>query len=98
MLEEDKVQRLMEAVINMSNDDFILHEWQKEKMDALVKYNEIEAAKEEGKNLGIEEGIQSRNIQIAKKMLTKKMDIEDISEITGLTKEDIQKIENDTDE
>ena len=54
VLEEDKVQRLMEAVINMSNDDFILHEWQKDKMDALVKYNEIEAAKEEGKSLGIE--------------------------------------------
>lgn len=90
VLEEDKVQRLMEAVINMSNDDFILHEWQKDKMDALVKYNEIEAAKSDG----IKEGIQSRNIQIVKKMLTRKMNIEDISEITGLTKEEIQKLEN----
>ena len=55
-----------------------------------MKYNEIEAAKSDG----IKEGIQSRNIQIVKNMLTKKMDIEDISEITGLTKEEIQKLEN----
>ena len=40
----------------MSKDGFILHEWQKDKFDALVKYNEIEDAKKEGKSLGIEEG------------------------------------------
>ena len=42
-------------------------------MDALVKHNELEWAKN---------------------MLKKKMNIEDISEITGLTKEDIQILKN----
>ena len=29
----------------MSKDEFIIHEWQKDKMDALVKHNELEGAK-----------------------------------------------------
>ena len=85
----------------MSKDEFILHEWQKDKFDALVKYNEIEDAKKEGKNLGIEEGrvlgkaegIKEKQIEIVRNMLKKKMNIKDISEITGLTEEDIQKLE-----
>ena len=99
----------------MSKDGFILHEWQKDKFDALVKYNEIEDAKKEGKSLGIEEGkslgieegralgkaegTKEKAIEIARKMLKKKMSMKDISEITGLTKEDIQKLsegKNDT--
>ena len=93
VLGEDKVQRLMEAVINMSKDGFIIHEWQKEKMDALVKLNEMEGAKEEGRSLGIEE----RTIEIAKNMLNKKMNIKDISEITGLTIREIEKLQSTED-
>ena len=59
VLDEDKVQKLMEAVINMSKDEFIIHEWQKEKMDALVKHNELEGAKKDG--------IEENKIEIAKK-------------------------------
>ena len=62
----------MEAVINMSKDEFIIHEWQKDKMDALVKHNELEGAKkagiEEGKNVGIKE----TKLEIAKNMLKEK--------------------------
>ena len=104
ILSKDKVKKLMEAAISMSKDGFILHEWQKDKFDALVKYNEIEDAKREGKSLGIEEGkalgkaegkaegIKENTIKIARNMLKKKMSIKDISEITGLTEENIQKL------
>ena len=86
----------------MSKDGFILHEWQKDKFDALVKYNEIEDAKKEGiekgKAEGIEEGIEKgknigtkeKTIEIAKNMLKKKMSIKDISEITGLTEDEVR--------
>ena len=90
VLDEDKVEKLMEAVIDMSKDGFMIHEWQKEKMDALVKLNEMEGAKEEGKNLGIEE----RTIEIAKNMLKEKIDEDVISRVTGLTIQDIQTLEN----
>ena len=92
VLDEDKVQKLMEAVINMSKDEFIIHEWQKEKMDALVKHNELEGAKKDGIEEGKSIGIKERTIEIAQNMLKKKMSIEDISEITGLTIQEIEKL------
>ena len=89
MLDEKELKKLMEASINMSKDGFVIHAWQKEKMDALVKYNEIENAKKEGKA----EGIKKKEIEIVKNMLKKEMSIKDISEITGLTEQDIQNLE-----
>ena len=88
VLDEEKVQRLMEGVIRMSQDEFIIHEWQKEKMDALVKLNEMEGAKEEGKNIGIKE----RTIEIVKNLLNENVDIQTISKATGLTVKEIEKI------
>ena len=84
VLDEDKVQKLMEAVINMSKDEFIIHEWQKEKMDALVKHNELEGAKKEG--------TKEKTLEIAKNLLNMKMSIEDISKATGLTIQEIEKL------
>ena len=65
---------------------------QKDKFDALVKYNEIEDAKKEGKTEGKAEGIKEKTVEIAKNMLKKKMSIKDISEITGLTEEEINSL------
>ena len=90
VLDEEKVQRLMEGVIRMSQDEFIIHEWQKEKMDALVKLNEMEGAKKEGKSIGIKES----KLEIAKNLLNMKMSIEDISKATGLTVKEIEKMQS----
>ena len=84
ILDEKEVNKLMEAMIEMSNDEFILHEWQKDKMDALVKQNEMEGAKKQG--------IMENKIEIAKNLLNMNMRIEDISKATSLTETDIQKI------
>ena len=65
---------------------------QKDKFDSLVKYNEIEDAKKEGKTEGKAEGIKEKTLKIAKNMLKKKMNIKDISEITGLTEEEINSL------
>ena len=57
---------------------------------------EREAGIIEGKKVGIAEGIKEGiryNLrETAKKMLNKKMQIEDISEITGLSKSEIKKL------
>ena len=45
-------------------------------------------AREEGR----EEGVNERNIEIAKNMLAKRISISDISEITGLSIDDINKL------
>ena len=47
---------------------------------------------EKGKLEGIKEGIEKRNYTIAKDMKSKNMDINLISEITGLTLEEIEKL------
>ena len=62
-----------------------------------MEYNTyIAEATEEGYNNGHEkgynEGIKQNNIDVAKKMLDKKLDITTIEEITGLTKEEIMKL------
>ena len=44
------------------------------------------------KNDGYQEGKNDRNKEIAKNMLKKGMNIEDIIDITGLTKEEIKKL------
>ncbi len=99
ILSKDQVKKLMEAAISMSKDGFILHEWQKDKFDALVKYNEIEDAKKEGRAEGKAEGTKEKTIQIARNLLNMKMSIEDISKATGLTEDEIKKLsknKNDT--
>ena len=100
VLEKSVALKFMEDVVDMSKDEFILHEWEKDKFDELVKINELESAINEGKAIGFEDGEKSgiikgtnkRNIEIAKNMLKKNMSLEDISEITGLSIENIQNI------
>ena len=44
-------------------------------------------------NQGISQGINQRNIEIAKKLLNMNMPLEDISKVTGLSKNEINKLE-----
>ena len=46
----------------------------------------------EGKKAGIAEGVKQRNIEIAKKMLKEKIDIETIAKLTDLTKSEIESL------
>ena len=108
VLEKSVALKFMEDVVDMSKDEFILHEWEKDKFDELVKINELESAINEGKAIGFEDGkaagfedgeksgiikgTNKRNIEIAKNMLKENIDIKTISKVTGLRVEDIQSI------
>lgn len=91
VLPEEKVRRFMEGAIAMSKDEFVLHEWNKELFDNLIKYNEIEDATNEGKALGIIEN----KIEIAKNMLKENLDIKMVSKVTGLTEKEVQKLKEE---
>ena len=52
----------------------------------------IAQAREEGISDGISKGISQGIIKVARRMLKKKMDIALIMEMTGLTKEEIEKL------
>lgn len=63
--------------------------------EQLMEYGhrlDIKDAKNEGIKQGLEQGLEQEKIEIAKKMLKEKMEINLISNITGLTKEEIQKL------
>ena len=55
-------------------------------------YNQIEYARESGREEGREEGAKKKSFDIAKRMLEKGIDIETISELTGLTEKEISKL------
>ena len=50
------------------------------------------AIEDAGYDKGTLEGKRKEKLEIAKKMKSKKIDIEDIVEITGLTKEEIEEL------
>lgn len=52
----------------------------------------MEGFREEGRLQGREQGIFKRNLEIVKNMIKKKYKIEDIEEVTGLSKEEILKL------
>ena len=49
---------------------------------------------DQGKESGFEEGTKKEKIEIAKSMLDKKLDLETISELTGLTIEEINNLKD----
>ena len=60
ILSKDRLNKLMEGVINMLEEGFILHEWEKEKMDKMVQDNLIKLAEERGQEpVALREGPDS---------------------------------------
>ena len=88
----------------MSKSNFVLHAWEKEKLDALVlenakeyglKYGRIEGQKkglEKGHKMGRIEGIK----ETAKNLLNMKMNINDISKATGLSIKELKLLEKNS--
>ena len=79
----------------MSRLNFNLHEWNKEKMDELVRDEEERIEKE---NLeatlkqGIEQGIEKNMKAVILSMIANNIDIDTISKITNKSVNDINKI------
>lgn len=58
------------------------------------EYIALEKGKKLGKKEGIEKGIETRNIEIAKNLLQMNMSEEDIIKATGLSKEELENLKN----
>ena len=86
-LERKELEKL--SKLDRINEDpefreYMTHEEDLEKIQNSLLY--------EAEEKGIEKGINERNIEIAKNMIKKGMKVEDISEITELSKEEIEKL------
>ena len=102
----DIVDNFKEDVIK-ANEDKLVVEWiskeeeQKQYEEVMYEKGLIQGKQEgleegiiQGKELGITQGIEQTNKENAKKMLELKMDLETISEITGLTIKEIESLKN----
>lgn len=96
ILSGERLKYLMESVMDMSKDEFVLHAWEKEKMDKMVQDNIKRDAFEEGNIEGIKQGIEQNKVDIIKSMLENNITYELISKVTGKSTEEIKEIEKST--
>lgn len=110
ILSGNDLNKFIESVINMSNDEFILHAWQKEKFDKMIEERKkelaleegleegrkigIEEGKIEGKKEGLKEGKEQSTIEVIRAMIKNDASYEFISNVTGKSIEEIKTIEN----
>ena len=86
------MEEYVKETIELNNNDIYKDIFTKEKDEEIIRKSEIMYATDRGIETGIETGIEQRNIEIAKNMIAKNMDISLISELTGLSIEEIEKI------
>lgn len=88
MIENENIKKAEEELEYLTGDEEI-------KRLAFLREKAIMDEKDamsKAKREGIKEGIKESRIDIAKKMLNKGIDIETISEITELEKEEVEKL------
>ena len=92
MKENEAIKKAVEKIEELSEDEEIQRiAYLREK--AIREENAIyERGIEKGIEKGLDEGSKKEKEKIAKKMKDKKIDIKEIIEITGLSKEEIEKL------
>ena len=100
-LSKDRVVKEYMEKIEKLNEDPIFINWiTKEKDEQMIKNTQLYRATQEGINIGISQGIsqgfsqgmKKEKSEIAQSMLQENMNLELIHKITGLTKEEIEKL------
>ena len=86
-----KVADFMEEYSNNINN---LLYYDKKELDDYIRKSELNDSYNNGKFEGVSQGKKENSIEIAGKMLIKNKPIEEISDITGLTREEILKLKN----
>ena len=90
----------MEEINKISSSDWFmtaeesirLAEWEKKQILNDIRKEGLEQGRTEGLEQGIEQGIEQNTIKTVLSLLNKNMSLEDISDITGKTVEEIKEI------
>ncbi|MBQ8219391.1 MAG: hypothetical protein IJZ79_06535, partial [Bacilli bacterium] len=85
------MEKLKKEAIYLNNED----EFAKYMPDDVAERLFMNSYIKKGFEQGIEQGIEQKNIEITKKMLQENTDINFISKITGLSQEEINKINDE---
>ena len=89
---DDFVDKFNDKLTDLNEQETFQSVMTYEEDQKLILNTEKKISYEEGVESGIEQGIKEEKIEIAKNMLSKGMDIGDISEVTGLSIEEIRKL------
>jgi hypothetical protein len=93
-MNKDIKEEINNVMDDMNSDEEVLIYYDKEQHEQAIRNTLITEAITEGRNIGIEEGSLNKQIEIAKNMFLKEIDINTISECTGLSIEEIEKLED----
>ena len=98
-ISNEKIQKAREELAKIEADKELMERIRLEELAEFDQKNALCHAREEGKmegeQIGIEKGIQKGKREIIKNMLKANMTIEQISQMTGLSKDEILKIEKE---
>ena len=92
MEENENIKEAKEELDRISQDDVLRRMAFKAELERMDNEQMMYEARRDGKKEGIEQGAKEKELQIAKNMLKKGMNVSDIIEITGLTKEEVEKL------
>ena len=86
------VKEYMEKIEKLNEDPIFINWITKEKDEQMIKNTQLYRATQEGINIGISQVMKKEKSEIAKSMLQENMNLELIHKITGLSKEEIEKL------
>ena len=90
MEENENIKEAKEELDRISQDDVLRRMAFKAELERMDNEQMMYEARRDGKKEGIKQG--AKELQIAKNMLKKGMNVSDIVEIKGLTKEEVEKL------
>lgn len=92
MIENEKIKKAEEELEYLSGDEAERRIAYLRETAELDRRFAMTGARDQGRKEGKIEGIKTGIKEVAKKMLAEKMDIDIITKVTGLTKEEIEEL------
>ena len=97
-ISNEKIQKAREELAKIEADKELMERIRLEELAEFDQKNALCHAREEGEQIGMEKGIQKGKKEIVKNMLKANMTIEQISQMTELSKDEILEIEKELNE
>ena len=97
-ISNEKIQKAREELAKIEADKELMERIRLEELAEFDQKNALCHAREEGEQIGMEKGIQKGKKEIVKNMLKANVAIEQISQMTELSKDEIVEIEKELNE